>query len=180
MTRIKEILSRVIFYTVLELIALLTLFTLVLLKVYNVMEVIFNAMFIEIVFKVLLDYMNRLKEIFLIHVYDKKGKKFNKEYFELYSNTNIVRVRFLVFFEYISCMLFSAIYNVNGIVNSKEVLTITIIMVVFFVLCGFVAWIVFMWGFLHIDYNRKLERLISIKKDNFDAYTKEEKDILES
>lgn len=180
MTRIKEILSKVTFYIVLELIAFLILFILVLLKVYNVMEVIFNAMFIEIVFKVLLDYMNKLKETFLIHVYDKEGKKFNKEYFDLYSSTNIVRVRFLVFFEYIFCMLFSAIYNVNGIVNSKEVLTITITMVVFFVLCGFVAWIVFMWWFLHLDYNKKLERLIAIKKDNFDVYTEEEKDILES
>jgi len=48
-----------------------------------------------------------------------------------------------------------------------------------YLLIGFVVWVIWIAWFQKWKYNKKLEKLVSIKKDNFVTYTGEEKKSLE-
>ena len=118
-----------------------------------------------------------MKEIFISHIYEKEGKEFNKEYYDLYWSSFLIKIKFLVTFEYLALAVYSKIYNstMGGVINIINSLLLCFVCL----LIGFVVWVIWIAWFQKWKYNKKLEKLVSIKKDNFVTYTGEEKKILE-
>jgi hypothetical protein len=185
--KIKEVIQSMKFYIRLEIIVYLGMIALIIIKKYDVMDIIFNAIIIELCFNEIVNYVINLKETFLVHKYAKESKEFNKEYFSLYYNTNVIRVRILVFLEYLSCILYSK-FGSDFLAKLSDidywykiqVIVIAIFQVFAYLLVGFGAWVIAMLCFNRLENIKKLDRLIEKKKENFVTYTDEERDILES
>lgn len=184
--KIKEVIQRMKFYICLECIAFLGMIALIIIKKYDVMDIIFNAIIIELCFNEIVNYVINLKETFLVHKYAKESKEFNKEYFSLYYNTNVIRVRILVLLEYLSCILYSKfgsdfLDKLSDIYWYKiQVIVIAIAEVFAYLLVGFGVWVIAILYFNRLENIKKLDWLIEKKKENFVTYTDEERDILES
>lgn len=185
--KIKEVIQRMKFYICLECIAFLGMIALINIKKYDVMDIIFNAIIIELCFNEIVNYIINLKETFLVHKYAKESKEFNKEYFSLYYNKNVIIVRILVLLEYLSCILYSKsgsdfLDKLSDIDfwDKIQVIVIAIGEVFAYLLVGFGVWVIAILYFNRLENIKKLDRLIEKKKENFVTYTDEERDILES
>lgn len=185
--KIKEVIQSMKFYMLLEVIVYIVMILLIIVKKCDVMDIAFSAIIIEICLNELVNYVINLKEIFLMHKYAKEGKEFNTEYFNLYYNASVIRIRILVFLEYLSCILYSKSdrdfldkLSTNDCCFNIQVIVVAVFEVFAYLLVGFIVWIFVMLLFTSTKNNKKLDRLIEKKKENFVIYTEEERKILES
>lgn len=184
--RIKDIFSlikeRIKYFSmilIMEVIVFLFILLMMIFSIFELSEMAFTFLILELLIgQVWLNYIS-LKEKLLVHEYTKVGKEFNKEYYELYWQTNIMRIKAFVIFEYISFAIYSSIwgFKVQKVNEWLFKSAIEGVMVFFF---AFFIWIVYMIWLLNMKYNKKFERLMIKKKEDFTSYSEEEKRILES
>ncbi len=79
-TRIKELFLKGAFHLGLDLLV----FICILLSKLGFLEIIFGGIIIELCLNQLWSYRISMKEIFISHIYEKEGKEFNKEYYDLF------------------------------------------------------------------------------------------------
>ena len=95
-----------------------------------------------------------MKEIFISHIYEKEGKEFNKEYYDLYWSSFLIKIKFLVTCEYLALAAYSKIYNITmgGVINIINSLLVGFV----YLLIGFVVWVIWIAWFQKWKYNKKL------------------------
>ena len=122
-------------------------------------------------------YRINVQEILLIHRYKKEDKEFNKEYYDLFWNSNLIRIRFLVVFEYIALLIYSKLCTIpmDGIINIFK----SFVCGFGYLIVGFAFWVIWIIYFLSRKDNKKLEKLFLKKGNNFTSYTEEENELLE-
>lgn len=171
---IKESLKKGAIYLILEGLVIIIIWLVNLGFIEKIFSVVISGLIIE----QWVNYKIKVKEIALIHVCEKEGKNFNKEYYDLYWNSMLIRIRFLLAFEYIALSIYTKIYNVS--MDSVEDIATSVMYGFVFLMLGCFFWIFWLKCFLDKKEERKLHTLIGKKKDNFDSYTEEEKKILEN
>ena len=164
------------FYLLLQLIVFLIMIILDLVGA----EIVFTIIINEIMLNQLWSYYINLKEKFIIHNYKRNNINFNKEYYDMYWNYNLITLKLLVALEYLVLVLYTSTIH-----NSEQKIELTLeyfnyrfigFLALFF---GFIVWIIFMMWFQSWKYNRKTIALIATKKDNYTDYTEDEIKILD-
>lgn len=165
----------------------------------SLIEPIFLGFIMNFVLEPFWTYTISVKEQLLKHHYQKEGKEFNKEYFDLYWHTNLIKIKILVYCNYISfvyifiikgsndnndhnkiILLYNQITTFWGILSSKfpKILGFLEKSVSIIIISVVLQIIVFLLLLRNKD-NQKIDELILKKKENFDQYTNDEKKILE-
>lgn len=174
--KFKEWIRAMSFYLILEAV----IFIVVFLSNIVGLEIIFFSIINEIMLNQLWSYYINLKEKFIIHNYKRNNKNFNKEYYDMYWNYNLVIFKVLLVLEYLVLILYTSIFH-----NSKLKVELTL-EYPFYIFGGFIAlvigvfiWALFMIWFQSWKYNRKTIELTAKKKENYTAYTEYEIKILD-
>ena len=160
---------------------------------------IFGGFIINFVLEQFWTYTISVKEQLLKHHYQKEGKEFNKEYFDLYWHTSLIRIKILVYCNYISFVYTFIIRGSNDNNDLNKIILLynqtstfwDILGTIFLKILGFleksvsiititvVLQIIVFWLLSRNKDNKKIDELIIKKKENFDQYTDDEKKILE-
>lgn len=161
-------LKRLRFYVVLECITLGLIFVFLIMLKSGSIEFFFSTLIVELCLNHLWHYYVGVEEKFMLY---SLKEKFNKEYFDLYWNSNLIRIRLLVVVEYVSLRIGTSLYNASSICSN-------VFYCLFYLFVGFFIWAIGISCFLQLKYNKELEKLFTQKKENFGPYTDEEEKIL--
>lgn len=173
-SKIKNIIKKIILENIIYLIIELVVFFIILLAKLGLLEIVFGGIIIELFLNQFLSYFINQKKVLLSHIYRKQEKEFNKEYYDLYWDTNLIRIKTLVFVEYVSLLVYTKVFN-----NSKDLIMDSFVKGFICLFFGFIIWVFLMIWVLNYKDNKKIDKLINKKKDSFDLYTDGEKEILE-
>ena len=173
---VKKLLKKFALFLIIEIITLIIIFIFWMLDKIGFVQTFFSIFIMELCFKNLWSYKMNLKEKFFIHSLKSEGEEFNKEYFDLYYSTNLIRIKFLVVFEYLAFIIGLKLDEFFS--QEAQKFFSPIFLCTFSLFVGFIIWIIWLFWFLNCKENKKLDRLILIKKENFGSYTTREKEIL--
>jgi len=185
----KSLWNRFNLYLVYLLIGTLSPIIIYILIALNIWDKAFTFIIIPFMLGKVYKYIVDFKEIYLRRIYK---KRFNKEYFDLYWNNSALIIQSLAYSFYISILWIStdnaALCKIKKIIYSTCSYSKLDIVNIFFEFVGFVWLRVFICLFMTLGIlivwmnkakdNKKIDKLMRKKKDNFGPYTPSEKAII--
>lgn len=168
---------RFIFVTVFSLIYIIIVS--IVLKDPKVVDILFISCIMNFGLNQILNFYIKIKEKLLIHSYQNNEREFNKEYYDIYWDYNLIIIKIFVYWMYLSFAFVPKILgNIIHIENTpcdlmKIVITTGVIItsIDFFVI---ITLFIF-WSFTEI---KIVKQLIEKKGQNYDSYNESEKKIL--
>lgn len=185
----KNLWNKIKEYLVFEIIGFLLPIIIYILIALNVWDKAFTFIIIPFMLGKIYKYIVDFKEIYLRRIYK---KRFNKEYFDLYWNNSALIFQSLAYSFYISILWISTnnagLCKIKNIIHNSSSYSKLDIVNIFCEFVGFVWLRVFICLFMTLGIlivwmnkakdNKKIDKLIRKKKDNFGPYTPSEKAII--